>query len=160
MKDTMLEGLETETEGGRSPTGVSVSPAPAIDPEVSAAKPRRRRFTAAEKRRILEAADGCKAHGELGALLRREGIYSSHVASWRKQRDQNALAPAKRGRRPDDTETKAAKALAEEVKKLRKEKGKLERKLKRAELLIDIQKKVSEILGIPLKSLEDDESDS
>ena len=92
--------------------------------------------------------------------MRREGIYSSHLATWRKQRDLNALAPAKRGRRPDDAETKAAKALVEENKKLRKEKGKLERKLKRAELLLDIQKKVSEILGIPLRTLEDEENDS
>lgn len=152
-----VDVLEAETEGGRRPTGGSASPA--ADPEV-AAKPKRRRFSAAEKKRILAEADACSAPGELGALLRREGLYSSHLTAWRKQVARNGGAQAKRGRKPDDAETKAAKALAEENRQLRREKAKLERRLKRAELMLDIQKKASELLGIPLRSLDDDESDS
>ncbi len=99
--------------------------------------------------------------GELSALLRKKGLYSSHISNWRKQLNSDGnIAAVKRGRRPDDSETKATKALAEENRSLRKEEAKLERRLKRAELMLDIQKKASELLGIPLRSLEDDENDS
>ncbi|MBA3573278.1 MAG: transposase [Pyrinomonadaceae bacterium] len=94
-------------------------------------------------------------------MLRKKGLYSSHISNWRKQLNSDGnIAAVKRGRRPDDSETKATKALAEENRSLRKEEAKLERRLKRAELMLDIQKKASELLGIPLRSLEDDENDS
>lgn len=125
-------------------TGMKVSEA---DTEV-VAKARRRRFTAAEKLRILHEADGCTERGELGALLRREGLYSSQLGVWRRARERgelNGLSPRRRGpksRKPDERDRKITK-LEREVRKLRS-------KLERAEGLIEVQKKVSELLGIPL----------
>lgn len=118
-----------------------------VDTEV-VAKARRRRFSAAEKRRILREADGCTQPGELGALLRREGIYSSHLTSWRRARERgelNGLSPRRRGPKPKpaDARDKKIAALEREIRKLRS-------KLERAEGLIEVQKKVSELLGIPL----------
>lgn len=117
-------------------------------------KPKRRRFTAEYKRQILREADSC-ANGELAALLRREGLYSSHITSWRKQRDEG-LAPKKRGRKP----TRRRDAVALENERLKREVVRLENKLKQAELIIDVQKKLASMLGIPLKSVDDDGSDS
>lgn len=114
------------------------------DPEVQA-KPQRRVFTAAYKVQILREIDACTVPGQVGAILRREGLYSSHVANWRRARESGALAhPTKRGRRPDP----AAKRIAE-LEKLNK---RLERKLAHAEALIDLQKKVSALLGVTLAS--------
>jgi transposase-like protein len=116
-------------------------------------KPQRRRFTAEYKLRILREADACKQPGEIGALLRREGLYSSHLVTWRRQRDQIAragLAARKRGPK--------ARAADPRVKQLERETARLKRRLQRAEAVIEIQKKASEILGIPLNRL-DDEND-
>ncbi len=127
------------------------------DPEVPE-KPRRRRFTAEYKLRIVTDADACSEPGEVGALLRREGLYSSHLSTWRQQRDQGqlqALSPKKRGRR-----SKKNDPLATELAQVRREKAAVEQKLKQVELIIPIPKKVSEMLGIPLTNLKDDESDS
>ena len=110
-------------------------------------KPRRRTFTSAFKIRVLREADGCRKPGELGALLRREGLYSSHLTKWREQRDQGTLtrsAAIKRGPKPDPD-----KALAREIEKLRRETAQLRRKLERAELIIAYQKKVADLLGTP-----------
>ena len=126
------------------------------DPEV-AEKPSRRRFTAEYKLSIVAEADACREPGEVGALLRREGLYSSHVSTWKQQRDQGqlqALSPKKRGRR-----SKKNDALATELAQVRREKAAIEQKLKQAELIISIQKKASEMLGIPLTNPEGDESD-
>jgi transposase-like protein len=121
---------------------------PSPDPEV-VAKARRRRFTAAYKLRILQAADGCKeSPGALGALLRREGLYSSHLTTWRHARDRgelDALAPKKRGRKAA-TERRDTK----EVERLQRRIAVLEGRLSQAQKIIEIQKKVSELLGIPL----------
>jgi transposase len=112
------------------------------------AKAQRRRFSAAEKLRILREADGCTRPGEVGALLRREGLYSSHLACWRaarKRGELTGLSPRSRGpkaQRPDARDRKIAE--------LERENRKLQAKLERAEGLIEVQKKVSEILGIPL----------
>ena len=117
------------------------------DPEVLE-KPVRRRFTAAYKERIVREADACTRAGEIGALLRREGIYSSYLDKWRKklaQGGRDALS-AKRGRKPRCT------AAEVEMEKLRRRTARLERQLQQAEAIIEIQKKVAEILGIPLKS--------
>lgn len=125
----------------------------APDPEVLA-RPKRRRFTAEYKLRILREADACKGSGEIGALLRREGLYSSHLVLWRRQREQAAqtqLKSRKRGPKP--------KAQDPRIKQLERENARLQRQLKRVALLLDIQKKAGEILGIPLKNLDDVEND-
>ena len=146
------ERSEAARSGG-SPTGErAVAPAP--DPEVPA-KPQRRRFTAAHRLRILKEADACKKPGELGALLRREGLYSSHLTNWRRQRDEGALRDLRARRRGP-----APKPVDPRVKQLEVENRRLQRKLQRAETIITLQKKVAEILGIPLKPLDNDESDS
>jgi transposase-like protein len=113
------------------------------DPEV-VVKAQRRRFTAEYKRRILQEADACTQHGEIGALLRREGLYSSHLNTWRRQRargERQGLTPAKRGRK--------ANPQAAENARLQRETERLKAQLARAELIIDVQKKVSQLLGLP-----------
>jgi transposase len=129
------------------PADISQRNGPAIlklpDPEV-VVKAQRRRFTAEYKQRILQEADACTHHGEVGALLRREGLYSSHLSTWRRQRQQGelqGLAPVKRGRKADP--------LAAENARLQRETERLKAQLARAELIIDVQKKVSELLGLP-----------
>ena len=110
----------------------------------------RRRFTVEYKTRILAEADACTETGQLGELLRREGLYSSHLSTWRKQRDQGALAgltPRRRGRK-----AKPKNPLAEENERLRRENERLQEKLRQAELIIDVQKKVSEMLNLPPKT--------
>jgi len=120
-------------------------------PEV-AEKPVRRRFAAEYKRKILAEADACSEPGALGELLRREGLYSSHLTTWRRQSDEGALAgltPKRRGRK-----AKPKNKLADEVTRLQRENDRLKEQLRQAELIIDVQKKVSEMLNIPLKSRE------
>ncbi|RMG17529.1 MAG: hypothetical protein D6731_03960 [Planctomycetota bacterium] len=134
------------------------------DPEV-VEKPKRRKFTAEYKRRIVAEAEACTKPGEVGALLRREGLYSSVLSSWRRQAKAGAadsLTPKKRGRKPKHKtpEEKRIAELEKETARLRREKAKLEAKLKRADMMLDLQKKVSEILGIPLNPPETDGSDS
>lgn len=139
------EGAHRAT-GEETPAGSrQFSTAAPPDPEVPEAKPRRR-FTAAYKLRILEQADQCTQPGQVGALLRKEGLYSSNLACWRKQRDQgvlNALTPAKRGRKP-----KAQNPLDKRVTELERENRHLQNKLRQARIIIEAQKKISEILGI------------
>ncbi len=149
------------TEGGRSPTGVPPATAaaagpgcpgagngkPIPDPAV-AEKPVRRRFTAEYKLHILCQADRCTEPGQLGALLRREGLYSSHLTTWRQHRDEGTLAgltPKRRGRKasPDAP-------LIAENERLKRETQRLAARLRQAETIIEVQKKLSEILGIPL----------
>ena len=116
---------------------------PNVDTEVKA-KAERRQFSAEYKRRILEEADACTEHGQIGALLRREGLYSSNLINWRKQRAEGslkALSPKKRGPKPDP--------LANENAALRRRIERLEAELKRAETIIEVQKKLSDLLGLP-----------
>jgi len=115
-------------------------------------KASRRRFTKEYKLRILEATDRCDA-GEVGKLLRREGLYSSHLSTWRAARREGTLRALGRKRGP-----KKKKKTAEQVEneKLRRENECLRKKLAHAEKIIDVQKKLSEVLGIPLE----DESDA
>jgi transposase-like protein len=127
------------------------------DPEV-VERPARRRFSAEYKRRILREADHCQKKGELGALLRREGLYASHLTMWRRAREKGeigALSPKKRGRKATRNDP-----LYKENERLRREKAVVERKLKQAEILLDIQKKASELLGIPLNPPGSDGRDS
>ena len=114
------------------------------DPEV-VAMAERRRFTAKEKLRILEEAEACTEPGEIGALVRREGIYSSYLSRWRQARDRGqltALSSKQRG-----PKRSADKALAEEVVKLRRENERLQARLEQAETIIEVQKKLSQLLG-------------
>ena len=114
------------------------------DPEV-VPMAQRRRFTASEKLRILEEAEACTEPGEIGALVRREGIYSSYLSRWRRARDQGqltALGAQQRGPKPA---TDAA--LAREVARLRREKERLQARLGQAEAIIEVQKKLSQLLG-------------
>ena len=124
-----------------------VAAAPVLpDPEV-AEKAGRRRFTAKYKLEVLEAADRCQP-GEIGALLRREGLYSSHLTTWRRQRETGALAalaPVKRGRK-----TRAVDAQGQRVVELQRENERLRQRLVQAETIIEVQKKVSLLLGIDL----------
>jgi transposase-like protein len=119
-------------------------------------RPVRRRFTAEYKERIVREAEGCTQSGQIGALLRREGLYSSHLDKWRRKLAQGgraALVEAKRGRKPKRTPVDV------ENQELRKRNARLERRLKQAETIIEIQKKVSEILGIPLARIDEHEGD-
>ena len=104
------------------------------DPEVPA-KIQRRRFTAAYRLRIVRQADACKKLGEVGALLRREGLYASHLTTWRHQREQGELVAGRARKR-------GPKPLDPRVKQLDGENRRLQRKLQRAETIITLQKKV------------------
>lgn len=119
---------------------------PVPEPEV-AAKAQRRRFSAEYKADILRQAEACApGTGELGALLRREGLYSSHLSAWRAQREEGArgaLRPKKRGRKPKPTTQEA-----QELECLRRENERLRLELEKAELIIGVQKKLSRLLGL------------
>jgi len=141
------------TEVARRATGVPPSSGgteePLImsppDPEVPEKKPRRK-FTAKYRIEILQEAEACTQPGQIGAILRREGLYSSNLTTWRNQRDEgllDALSPKKRGRKQ-----KEKNPLAPKVAQLEKENERLRKKLRKAEIIIDVQKKISEILGI------------
>jgi transposase-like protein len=128
------------TNNGNGRTGVE-------DPEV---RPRaRRRFSAAEKLRLLEEADRCREPGEVGALLRREGLYSSHLAQWREQRRQGQLTGLQGQKRGRKAEPQAA-----ELGQLRQENERLKAQLERAELIIEAQKKLCQLFNLPLSDRE------
>lgn len=134
------EGERREPEGDHR--GV------ALDPEVLE-RPLRRKYTAEYKLRVLEEADRCSRPGELGALLRREGLYSSNLTTWRRQRERGvleALSAKKRGRK-----AKVEDPRDRRIRELERENQRLERRLRQAESIIEFQKKLSEILGIPLE---------
>jgi transposase len=141
-----------------SPTEEPILPAEAPDPEVTA-RAARRRFTAAYKLQILRTADACAGAGEVGTVLRRAGLYSSHLTTWRRQRDAGslaALAPKKRGRPAEQPSSPLARRVAE----LERDNAALTRRLHQAETIIDVQKKLCSLLGIPLPSPERDGSGS
>ena len=146
------------TEGARSATGVSEASSssrprlsePVPDSEVPA-KAQRRKFTAEYKLRIVREAERCKEPGDVGALLRREGLYSSLLTAWRREVEQGtraALRSKKRGPK--------ARAADPRVKELKRENARLRKRLEHAEIVITVQKKVSELLGIPLESPNDE----
>jgi transposase len=125
------------------------------DPEVDA-RPTRRRFSAEYKLRILRQLDA-SSHGEMGAVLRREGLYSSHIDTWRGQRERGeleGLAPKKRGRKPRERNP-----LQGELDDLRRENARLHARLKHAELINEAQKKLSQLLGVTFPTqAKDDET--
>lgn len=126
------------------------------DPEVPA-KATRRQFTARYKLRILEETDAC-GEGQIGGVLRREGLYYSNLQTWRRQREEGtlqALTPRKRGRK-----VKPANPLDPQVKQLQTENRKLKRQLEKYQAMLELQKKVSQILGISLESNEEIEDES
>jgi transposase len=130
-------------------TSIASTPAQRPDPEVVPGA-KRRTFSKAEKLRILAAADACTAPGDIGALLRREGIYSSHLATWRKQRQRAGeaqLLEPKRGPKIDP-----AAAQERKVRELENEVARLRDKLAKADLIIDVQKKLSILLGLSTAS--------
>ena len=127
------------------------------DPEVPEKK-RRRKFTAQYKLRILAEAEACKESGQIGVLLRREGLYSSNLTLWKKQKEEGlleALSPKKRGR----TE-RQKNPLTQKVAQLERENERLKKKLKKAEIIIDVQKKISQILGISQNQPGDEDNNS
>jgi len=121
------------------------------DPEVKE-QGTRRQFSNEYKVRILREADACNKHGELGRLLRREGLHTTHLSTWRRQQYEIEKygAVVRNGSR---------KAAELRVKQLEQENARLKKKLKRAEAIVQIQKKASELLGIPLNHLDSDEND-
>lgn len=132
----------------REPTMIEPVLVVSEETEVSA-KATRRRFSAKEKLRILKLADACTQVGALSAMLRREGIYSSSLAGWRRARDAGELSAAgsrKRGPKPVAFDARDRKKIAE----LERAVAKAEARAKRAEALVELQKKVSELLGIQL----------
>jgi transposase-like protein len=134
--------------------GVEMPEPKSPDPEVPE-QAKRRRFSAKYKLRIIREADACTEKGQLGALLRREGLYHSHLMTWRRQREEGSLqglAPKKRGRKPNkNRKSKREAQLESENRRLRK-------KLDQAETIIEIQKKVAALLGNPIESPESDEN--
>ena len=148
MRTNASEGMaaSSATERARRASVEADDAAAALPDAQVAAKPRRRRFTAEYKRRILKTADGLREPGEIGALLRREGLYSSLLNKWRAQRDQgvlNALAPRRRGRKPV-----LRSADRVRIAELERENETLRGQLQQAELIIDVQKKVANLLGV------------
>lgn len=143
------EGDRSATDGK---TAATLKPHP--DPEV-VAQAKRRRFTAEYKQRILTATDQAQGSGGIGALLRREGLYSSLLASWRREREAGvlqALAPHKRGPKSKRD------PLVEENQQLRRETQRLTEELRKAEIVIDVQKKVATLLGRPIQTVEPQEN--
>ena len=110
------------------------------------AKAKRRQHSAEYKLRILHEIDECKGSGEVGALLRREGLYSSLVSKWREQREQSSLTGLSGHRRGPKVDPNAV-----ELARLQRENKRLQEKLERAELIIEVQKKVARLLGVPLE---------
>jgi transposase len=140
------ERSELEPPGGGT---TSAAPKPGsknrAEPEV-VPQAKRRRFSARYKQEILKRADACTQQGELGSLLRREGLYYSHLTTWRQQRDKGSLdglAPKKRGRKPDPD-----RELRRQNAQLEKENLRLANRLEKAELIIEVQKKVSRLLSM------------
>ncbi len=154
------EGIEQlgETEGARRVTGgfssaglaAGVAAGPGGAETEVVARAQRRRFTAEYKRRIVREADRCTHAGEIGALLRREGLYSSHLTSWRAARDRGelaGLAPKPRGPKASPPDPRDKK-IAEQEREIARWKQRAER----AEALVEVQKKVAALLGTPLES--------
>ena len=120
-----------------------------IAPEVTE-KATRRRFTVAYKEQILAEADRCASAGDVGELLRREGLYSSNLSTWRRQRDSGTLGSGQRGRKPNPN-----KKETQELAQLKRDNARLTERLRQAELIIEVQKKVSEMMGIKLPEKDD-----
>ena len=157
------EGERSEPERTTGPNVGERRPPPPPGQSVYAPNPEvvdhatRRRFTAEYKQRILAEVDAATDPGAIGLITRREGLYASHLTHWRKARDKGeleALEPKKRG-----PKRSVKDPLQAENAKLTRENARLNKKLQRAELIIDLQKKVSQILGITLPILQEENDD-
>jgi transposase-like protein len=152
-----LDGHGAPTLGGeeRSDEVPSVGARASLggpDPEVLA-KPKRRRFTAEYRLRILEEVDCCTGAGEVGQLLRREGLYSSHLANWRKARREGALRGLRSKKR--GAKAKASNPLEPKVRELEAKVARLEKDLHKAHTILDVQEKVAGLLGFSLEDGKD-----
>ena len=122
-------------------------------PETEVAeKAQRRQYTAEYKLRILQEVDACNEKGEIGALLRREGLYSSLIYKWREQRNRGSLEGLSAHKRGPKVDSRAV-----EIAKLQRENERLRKRLEQAELIIDVQKKVAQMLGVPVEEQDLDE---
>ncbi len=149
LKGLPARGVGAEERSNEDPTPRADAPAAGRDPEV-AAKPKRRQFTAEYRLRILEEADRCTVPGEVGQLLRREGLYSSHLTAWRKARRSGALgglASKKRG-----AKLKERNPLEPKVRQLEAQVIRLEEELHKAHTILDVQEKVAGLLRFSLES--------
>jgi transposase len=146
--------LAAAERSGEAANAAGAAPLPSRPDSEVVGRPVRRRFSAEYKRSILDQADGAQDSGSIGALLRREGLYSSHLGTWRRQRKQgelDALTPKKRGPKV---------VINPLVKKNREQEAviaRLTKKLKNAELIIEVQKKVAALLGNPIPNIQIDE---
>ena len=129
---TNFSNSSSSKQNGRTPTHM---PEPEVVPRAT-----RRRFSAAYKRRIVAEADACTERGAIGALLRREGLYSSHLSNWRRELAAGTLGKQRRGR--------PAEPLTAENAQLRRENERLRRELEKTQLIVDAQKKLAEVLGL------------
>lgn len=146
------------TQRARRASAVAADDAPRLPDSQVSVKASRRRFTAEYKQRIVEQADWCREPGEIGALLRREGLYSSHLRNWRVQREQGALAgltPRQRGRKVRERSAESVR-----LEQLERDNERLRAKLEQAQLIVEVQKKVSRLLGVSMPSDEDNASNS
>ncbi len=136
-------------EGQKAASSVSASPDPEVTP-----KAKRRIFSAAYKKKILAEADAAAGSGSIGELLRREGIYSSTLTRWRRERDAAVESAFTKKRGPEPKHN----PLTAENEKLRRRNQRLEDDLRKAEIIIEVQKKLSLLLGQPLSPLPDGEN--
>jgi transposase len=165
VKVNSAQGPEASTESGSASAGVVMRAVPPPEPATSATSPAavpdpevteraaRRVYSAEFKRQVLQEVDGCTEMGEIGAVLRRHGLYSSHLKTWREQRERGelaGLAPRKRGRK-----AAAKNPLAEEVARLERELRRMTARAERAEGLVDLQKKMAALLGEEIPSEEE-----
>src|SRR5262245_8094708 len=140
--EVAVDNLSVRRNGGAT-VGVEASSAPNSG---VAAKPTRRRFTAEYKLRVLRESESLSQPGAIGALLRREGLYSTHLSAWRRQRDRGALEALqaiRRGRKPEP-----GHELRQRIAELEVDKQRLQERLRQAEAIISAQKKLSEILAL------------
>ena len=147
--EKMEEGRRPQSIFSRTPSKPLPDHPSTPDPEVPE-KAIRRKYPGEYKLEVLKEAETCTLPGQLGALLRREGLYSSHLTTWRRQKEQGileALSPRKRG-----PKLLKRNPLALKVTQLERENQKLQHKLKQAETIIEVQKKISEILQIPIQN--------
>jgi transposase-like protein len=154
---TSSAGLAASERSGEAANPAGAAPTasrlPVPDSEVIA-RPRRRSFTAEYKRSILDEVDAAQDSGAIGALLRREGLYSSHLTTWKRQRQKGeieALTPRKRGPRV------VVSPLLRQNRQLQAANARLTKKLQNAELIIEVQKKVAALLGNPIPNIQIDE---
>jgi transposase-like protein len=148
-----LAASERSGEAANAAGAVAPGPRPPVPDSEVIARPRRRSFTAEYRRSILDQADAAHDAGAVGLLLRREGLYSSHLATWRRQRKQggiDALTPKKRGPKV------VVSPLVKENREQQATIIRLTKKLKNAELIIEVQKKVAALLGNPIPNIQID----